>query len=143
MIDSTETPSVLRLRVPAKAEYLVLGRLVLSGLARARPIDPDALSDLKLALTEACSNSMRHAYGPDGGTVDISFELGRGFLAIEVVDDGPAFEPAARVVHDPDQLDEGGLGLAIIEAVSDAVERGPAAGRSGNRIRFVKRLVED
>ena len=86
---------------------------------------------------------MRHAYGPDGGTVDISFELGRGFLAIEVLDDGPAFEPAARVVNDPDQLDEGGLGLAIIEAVSDAVERGPAAGRSGNRIRFVKRLVED
>ena len=81
--------SLLRLKVPAKPEYLVLGRLVLTGLSRSQPIDADTLSDLKLALTEACSNSIRHAYGREGGFVEISFELGDDFLAVEVVDDGP------------------------------------------------------
>lgn len=131
--------SLLRLKVPAKPEYLVLGRLVLTGLSRSQPIDADTLSDLKLALTEACSNSIRHAYGREGGFVEISFELGDDFLAVEVVDDGPGFEPAAAG-REPAELDEGGLGLAIIRAVSDGTEVGRRPDGKGSRLRFVKRL---
>jgi serine/threonine-protein kinase RsbW len=131
--------SVLRLRIPAKAEYLVLGRLVLTGLSRSEPIDPDSLSDLKLALTEACTNSIRYAYGQDGGSIEISFELTGDLLAVEVVDDGPGFEPPAAP-GDASQLDEGGLGLAIIRAVSDTTEVGRRPDGKGSRIRFVKRL---
>ena len=47
--------------IPAKAEYVVLGRLALSGVMRDRPFSQDAVADLKLALTEACSNCIRHA----------------------------------------------------------------------------------
>src|SRR5580765_2947673 len=62
----------IRLRIPAKAEYITLCRLALTGLAQLRPVPDDTLADLKLALTEAVSNSVRHAYGPDGqGQVDI------------------------------------------------------------------------
>jgi serine/threonine-protein kinase RsbW len=79
--------SVLRLSFPARAEYLILGRLTLSGLARTQPIDPDSLSDLKLALTEACSNAMRHG-SPDGaGNVELRFELLPEALAVEVCED--------------------------------------------------------
>jgi serine/threonine-protein kinase RsbW len=131
--------SVLRLKVPAKPEYLVLGRLVLTGLSRSQPIDPDALSDLKLALTEACSNSIRHAYEREGGGVEIQFEVGEDFLAVEVLDEGPGFDPSLPT-SDPEALDEGGLGLAIIRAVSDTTEIGRRADGRGSRLRFVKRL---
>ena len=51
----------VKLDIPAKAEYVVLGRLALAGLLRVRGYSEDAVADLKLALTEACSNSVRHA----------------------------------------------------------------------------------
>ncbi|HXV56820.1 MAG TPA: ATP-binding protein, partial [Gaiellaceae bacterium] len=87
--------SVLTLRFPARPEYLVLGRLVLTGLSRAEPIDEDAMGDLKLALTEACSNSIRHAYGDAaGGAVEVRYEVSDGYLAIQVEDDGAGFDPA-------------------------------------------------
>ncbi len=130
----------LRLRIPAKPEYLVLGRLVLTGLSRLRPIDPDDLSDLKLALTEACTNSIRHAYGPDGGIVEIGFELGADAIVIEVADDGPGLDELPPMSGDGG-LDEGGLGLAIIQAVSDELEIGHRADGTGSRLCFRKRLA--
>src|SRR5262245_5974611 len=87
-------PSCLRLRFPARPEYLGLGRLVLTGLSRAHPIDDETLADLKLALTEACSNSVRHAY-MDGnpGAVEVGYELGDNYLALKIEDEGPGFDP--------------------------------------------------
>ena len=49
-------------RIPAKPEYITLCRLALTGISRLRPLGDETLADLKLALTEACSNSVRHAY---------------------------------------------------------------------------------
>jgi serine/threonine-protein kinase RsbW len=133
--------SVLTLRFPSKPEYLVLGRLALTGLSRAQPIEEDALRDLKLALTEACTNSVRHAYADTRGAIEVRYELSEGWLAIEVEDDGAGFEPnfSDRPL-DPDALDEGGLGLAIIRAVSDEFELRPRDGGIGSRLRFALRL---
>jgi serine/threonine-protein kinase RsbW len=49
----------VRLSIPAKAEYITLGRLALTAIARVRPFSEETLNDLKLALTEACTNSAR------------------------------------------------------------------------------------
>ena len=58
---------IVRLTIPARAEYITLCRLALTGLARLRPISEELVADLKLALTEATSNSVRHAYGEREG----------------------------------------------------------------------------
>jgi serine/threonine-protein kinase RsbW len=130
----------LELEVPARPEYLVLGRLALAGIARVRPVDLDTLSDLKLALTEACSNSMRHAYEAGPGRVQITFELGDGQIAVAVSDDGPGFEEPAIRFADANEIDEGGLGLSIIRAITDDVQFGQRDDRTGSCVRFVKRL---
>src|SRR5713101_10041022 len=84
----------IHLRIPAKAEYITLCRLALTGLAQLREIGDDTMADLKLALTEAVSNSVRHAYGSNGeGHVDITYELRQHRLGIEVIDDGEGFDP--------------------------------------------------
>jgi serine/threonine-protein kinase RsbW len=136
----TDTRAI-RLTIPAKAEYITLGRLALTGLSRLRPLGEETLADLKLALTEACSNSVRHAYGDRQGAVEILYELHDDRLAIEVVDDGAGFGEGNA--HEPgDDLVEGGLGIAIIRAIADEFELGPRNGGRGSRLRFVKLLPE-
>jgi serine/threonine-protein kinase RsbW len=129
----------IRLTIPAKAEYITLGRLALTGLARLRPLPQDVLGDLKLALTEACTNSVRHAYEGGEGVVEIVYELHPDRLVVEVTDEGEGFTPPDDTEM-PDELsEEGGLGIAIIQALSDELEIGERAG-GGSRLRFVKHL---
>src|SRR5438552_13382253 len=112
---------VVRLKIPARAEYITLCRLALTGIARLRSMSDEVLADLKLALTEAASNSVRHAYGDHSeGFVEIVYELHPDRLVIEVTDNGGGFDPGAAE-GSPDNLSEGGLGIAIIRAIADEV----------------------
>lgn len=135
--------SEIRLTIPAKPEFITLGRLALTGIARMRaePISQEVLGDLKLALTEACTNSVKHAYGGGEGTVEIRYELHADRIVVEIVDQGEGFEPPAApsTALDDDELSEGGLGIAIIEALADSFEiRDRPEG--GSSLRFVKHL---
>jgi serine/threonine-protein kinase RsbW len=133
----------IRLTIPAKPEYITLSRLALTGIARLRPepLRQEVLGDLKLALTEACTNSVRHAYAGGEGMVEILYELHDDKLVIEVVDEGEGFEPPTdpgTALADED-LSEGGLGIAIIEALADEFEIRERA-QGGSFLRFVKHL---
>src|SRR4051794_33605809 len=141
---SAEGSHAIRLTIPAKAEYITLGRLALTGIAglRAEPLRQEVLGDLKLALTEACTNSVRHAYGGGEGQVEIVYELYEDRLVVEGVDEGEGFvpptEPSSALTED--ELSEGGLGIAIIEALADEFEiRERKEG--GSSLRFVKHLA--
>ena len=138
--DARDSGRTVRLTIPAKPEYITLSRLALAGLSRVRRFGDDTLADLKLALTEACSNSVRHAYGGGEGHVDISFELREDRLIVEVADDGTGFEPDGIEANGGDELSEGGLGIAIIRSIADEVEIGDGPGGRGSRLRFVKLL---
>ena len=130
----------VRLTIPARAEYITLCRLALTGIARLRELSDELLADLKLALTEAASNSVRHAYGDkDAGVVDISYQLFSDRLVIEVTDEGEGFDPA-EAEGSVAELSEGGLGIAIIRAIADDVEFGAQPGGKGSRLRFEKAL---
>jgi len=140
--DGADESRTVRLTIPAKPEYITLSRLALTGLTRVRPLPDETLADLKLALTEACSNSVRHAYDEHGGHVSICFELRNDRLIVEVADDGAGFVPdtGERQNGDDAELAEGGLGIAIIRSIADEVEIGGGAGGRGSRLRFVKLL---
>jgi serine/threonine-protein kinase RsbW len=134
-----ESPTV-RLRIPAKAEYITLARLALSGLS-GRALSEEALGDMKLAVTEACTNSVRHGYNNGEGTVEVVYELRPDRLVVEVADNGPGFDAAGdRPLRGG--LAEGGLGIAIIQAVSDEFEAGKQPDGGGSRLRFVKFLKQ-
>ena len=133
--------ATVRLTIPARAEYITLCRLALTGIARVRDLSEELLADLKLALTEAASNSVRHAYASDDepGVVQISYELLPDRLVIEVTDEGEGFDPA-EAGGAPEELSEGGLGIAIIRAIADDVEIGTQPDGRGSRLRFEKQL---
>jgi serine/threonine-protein kinase RsbW len=124
---------LVTLEIPAKAEYVALGRLAIAGLLREHRFSADAVADVKLALTEACSNSIRHAYNGGPGAVGLSFEITGQGLVLTVTDRGAGFQEddvdcldcsAAGI-----QLGEGGMGISIIRAVVDEFDlQHPDAG---------------
>jgi serine/threonine-protein kinase RsbW len=133
--------AVVRLTIPARAEYITLCRLALTGIGRLRELSDEVLADLKLALTEAASNSVRHAYaGANVGVVEISYQLLPDRLVIEVTDEGEGFN-LTDAEGPPDDLSEGGLGIAIIRAIADEVEIGTQPHGRGSRLRFEKALT--
>ena len=136
---------VVSLTIPAEPRWLALCRLVLSGLCRLGPVDDETLADLKLAVTEACSNSVRHAYGENGsGLVSVRYELGADSLAVEISDAGQGFRfdrPLAELAPQPEEeLREDTMGLASIDALVDELDIGAGADGRGTTISFVKYL---
>jgi serine/threonine-protein kinase RsbW len=139
--DSADGGRAITLRIPAKPEYITLCRLALTGIAQMRAVGDDVMADLKLALTEAVSNSVRHAYGPNGdGYVAVTYELYADKLGVEVVDDGNGFDPDEAPSFDGGELSEGGLGIAIIRSIADEFEIQSKPGERGSRLRFTKNL---
>lgn len=117
----------VKLDIPAKADYVVLGRLALAGLIKANGFSEDAIADLKLALTEACSNSVRHAYGGYDGQVHLTFTTYDDRVTIEIRDDGAGFDSEEIMSSFNSGIagsdyNEGGMGLSIIRAVVDDFE---------------------
>ena len=137
--------SIVRLSFPAKADYLLLARLTLSGIARELPVSDELLADLKLALTEACGNAVRHAYvETDVGDVSIVFTIDPDRLLMTLADKGDCIRaPDAPNIEadEPVAPLESGMGMPIIRAIVDelAVEPGPH-GR-GTLVRMVKYLT--
>ncbi len=134
---------IVRLSIPAKAEYISLVRLALSGLSQTRELSDETIGDLKLAVSEACSNSVRHAY-QDGaeGSVEVVYELHHDRVVVEVSDNGGGFT-ITEAAREPDStLTEGGLGISIIRELSDELEVGPGADGKGSLLRLVKFIRE-
>lgn len=134
-------PRVVELTFPAQARYLVLARLSLAGVAEAARLDAESLADLKLAITEACSNAVQHAYADGDGDVRVRIELGDDRLAVEVADRGSGFDAASLPSWRPSALRESGMGLSIIRSVTDGLEIASAGDGAGTTLRFVKTLA--
>ena len=133
---------VVRLVIPARTEYLILARLALAGIARGTPIDEATLADLKLAVTEACGNAVRHAQLAEHGVVHVDFGLADGAIEIRVEDSGPGIGALpVTEAHERDELAESGMGLAIIRALVDELEIVDRESGPGTVVRMRKRLA--
>jgi serine/threonine-protein kinase RsbW len=115
-------PEVL-LAMPARAEGVGVVRQALTGVADALDFEPSVLADMKMAVTEACTNVVVHAY-EDEGQLEVEMLAGEDGLTIVVRDHGAGIKPrparagAAAL----------GLGLPLIAALSDAFELRGSAG---------------
>jgi anti-sigma regulatory factor (Ser/Thr protein kinase) len=107
----------IRLTLPARAENIALVRHVIVALAESLALPPKTVEDIRLAVTEACTNVVRHAYRdrPDEGPLEIVVEPERDCLTVVVADRGRGIVP--------NPASEGpGLGLPLIAALADALE---------------------
>jgi serine/threonine-protein kinase RsbW len=118
--------SDVRLTLPARPENVAVIRHVLGAFAEALRLPPDLVEDMRLAVTEACTNVVRHAYHGDPGPIDVVIRPVGDRLDLIVSDEGQGIGPSADVAGP-------GLGLPLISALADSVELEQLPSR-GSRI---------
>jgi serine/threonine-protein kinase RsbW len=116
--------SDVRLSLPARPENVAVIRHVLGAFAVALKLPPELVEDMRLAITEACTNVVRHAYSADErGTIDVMIRPTGDRLDLVVADHGAGIGPSPDVAGP-------GLGLPMIAALADTleIEHGPSRG---------------
>ncbi|KZB90947.1 anti-sigma B factor RsbW [Bacillus sp. VT 712] len=121
----------VEMKIPAKPDYVAIIRLTLSGVANRMGFSYDDIEDMKIAISEACTNAVQHAYKEDeNGEVKVGFGLFPDRLEIMVVDKGESFNfeelkekiGPYETAKEVEMLPEGGLGLYLIETLMDEVK---------------------
>jgi serine/threonine-protein kinase RsbW len=118
----------VELEIPARAEFVALARLVVSSVALSRrELADDRIDDLKLAVSEACTNAIEaHGAIDVQERVTVRCEESDDRLEVLVEDRGAGFDPTSLPEHppvtDPDRLNfERGLGIPLIRSLVDEV----------------------
>lgn len=111
----------LALTYGATADKVSCARVAVATLGEELGMIEPALGDLKLMVTEACTNVVRHAYPRGGeGTFEVEAAADEGELAVTIRDFGGGFRPTMRRSQD----DSMKLGLGLISQLSSHFEIG-------------------
>ncbi|MPW26197.1 histidine kinase [Alkalibaculum sp. M08DMB] len=131
----------ISLTLPNIPEYVSVARLTLSGVANRMGFNIDDIEDLKVAISEACTNALKYGGGNDCSKYFVHYTIDEKNLIIDVCDDGKGIEFEKLKTPDLDNPKESGLGLYIIETLMDEVKifKGD---NNGTTIRMTKRLGE-
>jgi anti-sigma regulatory factor (Ser/Thr protein kinase) len=117
----------VKLTLPARPEHVSVIRHVLGAFAEALRLPDPLIEDLRLAVTEACTNVVRHAYpGGQTGPVEISIHPLEEAVSVVVSDQG-------RGIGASSDTNGPGLGLPLIAAIADEVDLQPVPG-GGSRV---------
>src|SRR4051794_16698190 len=117
----------VKLTLPARPQNVSVIPQVLGAFAAALRLPDDLLEDLRLGVTEACTNVVRHAYPPEPtGPVEISIQPLEEHVTVTVSDHG-------RGIGTSSDTPGPGLGLPLIAAIADVVELHPVPG-GGSRV---------
>ena len=139
---------VRKLVLPARFENLDKVREFVSQAAQESGLVGTDIYKVQLAVDEACTNIIEHAYGGETGQrIDCTCKIGAEQLTVVLEDCGRPFSPDeipapdlnADIAHRP----AGGLGLYLIRHLMDEVEysfiTSPNNGKHHNTVRMVKR----
>lgn len=117
---------VLELDVPSSPEYIAIVRLVVASVASARrALADERVDDLKLAVSEACTNAIEANRAVDPGSpVHVEVWEAADRLEVCIEDSGPGFDPdkvaSPPPFTDPERLHfERGLGIPLIRGLVD------------------------
>jgi anti-sigma regulatory factor (Ser/Thr protein kinase) len=135
---TTSTPDV-RMTMPARPEGVAVVRQALAGVADALDLDVAVLADMKMAVSEACTNVVVHAYDGSDGVLEVDMTADARGLTIRVRDYGSGIHPHVNHSREVPAL---GLGLPLIAALSDAFELHGSAGQ-GTEVRMTFAYVRE
>jgi serine/threonine-protein kinase RsbW len=107
----------VRLDLLNRAENVLLVRETLTGVAEATGLDGSELNDVRTAVTEACNNVVLHAYAGEEGPLEVEIAVDPHRLGVTVRDHGVGIDGGA-----PPSEGEPGIGIPVIQALSDEVE---------------------
>jgi sigma-B regulation protein RsbU (phosphoserine phosphatase) len=132
---------VLELEFPAQPGEMRGVRAALRTALDGEEVAPELRDKLVLAVDEACTNIMRHAYCGCEGSIALRLLRERDMLVFELADEAPPVDPSRMQPRDLDECRPGGLGVAFIDTLMDEWRIEPGQSGKGNILRMRKRLV--
>ncbi len=133
-VDATG-PAAVILSVPAEPESVAVVRQAVTGVADLLGMSPEARDDLRIAVSEAATNVVVHAYEDRPGLLRVEVWLDSDELVIHVSDHGCGIVPRVE------RLNPGlGLGIQLIAALSDEVAITANEDGSGTRVGMTFRV---
>jgi len=133
---------MIELSIPHRSEYVSMIRLTVTAIASSMGFDIEEIEDIKVALSEACSNAIRHGGCSAEENFIVQFIREQGSLTISVSDFGKGY--SVQTLQDPklEELNEGGLGIFIIKSLMDDVKIKTGSSQ-GTSITMIKNLREE
>lgn len=126
----------IELRIPSKAEYVSVVRAFVTDFARRLGLSASAVEDVQVAVSEACTNVVLHAYSEDqhGSEIILRCMLKDGRLMMEIADSGQGIAKRVKYVTERN----GGFGLELIHTLMDNVSLDSSPER-GTVVRMSKK----
>ncbi|GAV25628.1 anti-sigma F factor [Carboxydothermus islandicus] len=131
------------LTIPALKENIGLVRVVVAAFAAQKDLTLPELDDIKVAVSEAVTNSIVHGYGNNPGEIKVNGYFTEEGMYIEVIDFGKGIELEKireKMVLDPED-EHPGLGFLFMQSLMDRVEIVPM--ERGTKVVLFKRILKD
>ena len=140
----SSTQNKYQLRLPSQSDNLAIIREFVANIARKVGFNSDEASKIELAVDEACTNVIKHAYGNNADKIiDVQIRVDKKKLSITVSDQGKGFDPDNVKLPDLGESikkgRKGGLGLCLIKTLMDKVDFQMKPG-TRNQVKMVKFL---
>ncbi|MDQ3671900.1 MAG: ATP-binding protein [Actinomycetota bacterium] len=120
----------LSFSLPATPASVRKARVSVADAAAGLGASQRVVDDIRLCVSEAVSNVVRHAYNTKRGVIDVALERENGELNVVVRDEGRGMDTEA-----PNKTTAGGYGLRIIDAVADRMTI-TSADETGTEVRM-------
>ncbi|CAN5249054.1 anti-sigma B factor RsbW [soil metagenome] len=142
---------IVEMALPPRPEVVSVARLVVGAVAAADGLfDEDRAADVRLAVSEACTNAIQAQLAERAGSdpeaaIVVRCSAADGHIELSVTDHGGGFDPSEVPSHpevtDPARLElEGGLGIPLIRILADDVQFHPIPGGTTVVMSFGPRL---
>ena len=129
----------IKMEITSNPEYVGIIRLTTSGIASKIGFSIDDIEDMKVAVSEACTNAIKHG---NDDVFYITFNILTNGIIIEIEDKGKGYDIKSVQQPDLNNPKENGLGLFIIQALMDDVSVESKDGQ-GTIIKMTKYLGVD
>lgn len=133
------------IHIESRTDRLIAVREFVSEAARDFGFSDEDVSRIALAVDEACTNIIKHAYKFDPTKkITVTVQGGNGAFQVVIQDNGTQFNPDD--VQSPNMKEymknyrRGGLGIYLMKSLMDKVEYSIAPGKP-NEVRLTKRLT--
>jgi serine/threonine-protein kinase RsbW len=131
-----------RIRAAAELENLAAMRRLVEDAAADGACDPEAVSDMVLAMNEAATNIILHGYQGQPGLIEVEVVCNQDALVVRLRDQAPVFDPTRAPSPDVtlslEQRPLGGMGIYMMRQLTDELRHRTLPG-GGNELVLVKR----
>ncbi|MEW6108377.1 MAG: ATP-binding protein [Nitrospirota bacterium] len=131
---------LVKINIPSHPKYLSLVRDVTVWMGRLNGLDEGITDNLKLAVDEACSNVIKHAYrGNTSGNIVVKYKITKKNFKVVLEDSGIKTDVESLKGRSLEDIRPGGLGIHFIKRVFDTFELDEKK-KTGNRLILIKNL---